>query len=161
MPGSTVPSGGSLAIGGASSTPALRPTGAGATAAAPPLAWRPPSARLVAAPAPAPICTEMIGVPTSAVAPSGTSRSATTPAYGLGSSTTALAVSISTMIWLTVTVSPGCTCHLTMSASVRPSPTSGSLNSLISDMGSLSVAEGAVNGVQDPVQIRQVVLFQP
>ncbi len=46
--------------------------------------------------------TEMIGVPTSAVAPSGTSRSATVPAYGLGSSTTALAVSISTMIWLTV-----------------------------------------------------------
>ena len=75
-------------------------------------------------------------MPTSAVVPSGTSRSATTPSYGLGSSTTAFAVSISTMIWLMVTLSPGCTSHLTMSASVRPSPTSGSLNCLSSDMTS-------------------------
>ena len=51
---------------------------------------------------------------------------------GEGSSTTALAVSISTMIWLTSTWSPGLTCQETMSASVRPSPTSGSLNSLSS-----------------------------
>jgi hypothetical protein len=71
----------------------------------------------------------MIGVPTSTVWPSGTSSAATTPAYGLGSSTTALAVSMSTMIWLMVTVSPGFTRQVTMSASVRPSPTSGSRNS--------------------------------
>ncbi len=59
-------------------------------------------------PAPSPLMsTEMIGVPTSAVWPSGTSRRATVPSYGLGNSTTAFAVSISTMIWLTVTVSPG------------------------------------------------------
>ncbi len=70
----------------------------------------------------------MIGVPTSTVWPSGTSSSATTPAYGLGSSTTALAVSMSTMIWFTVTVSPGFTRQVTMSASVSPSPTSGSRN---------------------------------
>ena len=72
----------------------------------------------------------MIGVPTSTVWPSSTSSALTVPAYGLGSSTTALAVSMSTMTWLTVTVSPGLTCQATMSASVRPSPTSGSLNSL-------------------------------
>ena len=71
----------------------------------------------------------MMGVPTSTVSPSGTSSAATTPAYGLGSSTTALAVSMSTMIWFTVTVSPGCTRQLTMSASVSPSPTSGRRNS--------------------------------
>ncbi len=71
----------------------------------------------------------MMGVPTSTVWPSGTSSAATTPAYGLGSSTTALAVSMSTMIWFTVTVSPGCTLQLTMSASVSPSPTSGRRNS--------------------------------
>src|SRR5215475_3858102 len=65
------------------------------------------------------------------------------------------------MIWFTVTVSPGWTCHLTMSASVRPSPTSGSRNSLRSDMRALSVAEGAVHGVQDPVQVREVVLLEP
>ena len=71
----------------------------------------------------------MMGVPTSTVWPSGTSSAATTPAYGLGSSTTALAVSMSTMIWFTVTVSPGFTRQLTMSASVSPSPTSGRRNS--------------------------------
>ena len=49
----------------------------------------------------------MIGVPTSAVVPSGTSSPATTPSYGDGSSTTALAVSISTMIWLIAILSPG------------------------------------------------------
>ena len=52
-------------------------------------AWPPPSPLM---------STEMIGVPTSAVWPSGTSSRATVPSYGLGSSTTAFAVSISTMI---------------------------------------------------------------
>ena len=75
------------------------------------------------------VSTAMIGVPTSTVWPSPTSNPATTPSNGQGSSTTALAVSISTMIWLICTWSPGCTRQLTMSASVSPSPTSGSLNS--------------------------------
>ncbi len=78
--------------------------------------------------------TAMIGVPTSTVAPSSASSSATTPSYGEGSSTTALAVSISTITWLTLTESPGLTCQATMSASVRPSPTSGSLNCFTSDI---------------------------
>jgi len=54
----------------------------------------------------------MIGVPTSTVSPSATSRPATTPSNGQGSSTIALAVSISTIVWLTSTRSPGATCHL-------------------------------------------------
>ena len=54
------------------------------------------------------------------------------PANGLGSSTIDLAVSISTRTSLTLTVSPTATRHVMISASVRPSPTSGSLNSLIS-----------------------------
>src|SRR5690606_8778895 len=79
-----------------------------------------------AAPEPSP--TRIIGVPTGTVAPSSTSSASTTPAYGLGSSTSDLAVSISTMTSLTLMASPGLTFHETISASVRPSPTSGSLN---------------------------------
>src|SRR5271169_5947511 len=49
-----------------------------------------------------------------------------------------------------------------MSASVRPSPTSGSLNCLSSVMlAAPSVAERAVDGVQDPVQVGQVVVLEP
>ncbi len=73
--------------------------------------------------------TVMIAVPTSTVSPSPTSRADTVPANGDGSSTSDLAVSISTSTWLTSTTSPGFTFHDTISASVRPSPTSGSRNS--------------------------------
>src|SRR6185437_14461015 len=62
--------------------------------------------------------------------------------------------------WLTSTVSPGWTCQDTISASVRPSPTSGSLNSLFMLGSPRSEGEGAVYGVQDPVQVRQVVLLE-
>ncbi len=72
----------------------------------------------------------MIGVPTSTVAPSSTRSFETVPANGTGSSTSDLAVSISTTMSLTLTTSPGLTRHVTISASVRPSPGSGSLNSL-------------------------------
>ena len=71
----------------------------------------------------------MIGVPTSTVAPSATSSAATVPAYGIGNSTNDFAVSISTTMSLTLTTSPTATRQVTMSASVRPSPGSGSLNS--------------------------------
>ena len=71
----------------------------------------------------------MIGVPTGTVSPSATSSASTVPAYGDGSSTSDLAVSISTMMSLISTVSPTLTFQVTISASVRPSPTSGSLNS--------------------------------
>ena len=75
-----------------------------------------------------------MGVPTSTVAPSSTSSPVTTPSYGDGSSTTAFAVSISTITWFSTTRSPGETCQATMSASVSPSPTSGSLNCFTSDI---------------------------
>src|SRR5262245_58844320 len=104
----------------------------------------------------------MIGCPTSTVVPSLNRSSLTTPANGLGSSTAAFAVSISTMIWLTLTWSPGCTYHLRISASVRPSPTSGSLNCLMSaTLVSLSVRQGAVDGVEYPVQVREELLLHP
>ena len=74
----------------------------------------------------------MIGTPTLTVSPSSASSRATVPSHGDGSSTTALAVSTSTMIWPSSTWSPGLTCQATMSASVRPSPASGSLNSFSS-----------------------------
>ena len=68
----------------------------------------------------------MIGVPTATVSPSATSRAVTVPAYGEGSSTSDLAVSISTTMSLISIVSPSLTRQETISASVRPSPTSGS-----------------------------------
>src|SRR3954453_14156304 len=71
----------------------------------------------------------MIGVPTGTVSPSGTCRACTVPAYGEGSSTSDLAVSISTTMSLTLMTSPTLTFQVTISASVRPSPTSGSLKS--------------------------------
>ncbi|MDF2664672.1 MAG: hypothetical protein K0R81_522, partial [Microbacterium sp.] len=67
----------------------------------------------------------MIGAPTSTVEPSDANSSPTVPEKGDGSSTSDLAVSISTITSLTATVSPGATRHCTISASVRPSPTSG------------------------------------
>ena len=67
----------------------------------------------------------MIGVPTAMVSPSGARIAETTPAYGDGSSTIDLAVSISQTMSLIAMVSPTLTFQETISASVRPSPTSG------------------------------------
>lgn len=81
----------------------------------------------------------MITWPTSTVVPSGKWSSRTTPSYGMGSSTAALAVSTSQTTWPSVTVSPGSTYHLRISASVSPSPTSGILNSRSPDAFSVIV----------------------
>src|SRR5262245_22420716 len=107
----------------------------------------------------------MIDVPTSTVLPSGKWSARTTPSYGMGSSTAALAVSTSQTTCPSLTVSPGCTYHLRISASVSPSPTSGILNSrtdasVIVVTTLSSVRQGAVDGVQHPVQARQVLLLQ-
>ena len=86
---------------------------------------------------------EMIGVPTGTVSPSATSSARTVPSYGEGSSTSDLAVSISTMTSLISIVSPTLTFHATISASVRPSPTSGRRNSdirILSEPGLVTVA---------------------
>ena len=92
--------------------------------------WAPPApAPAAGAAAPPSVATLMIGVPTGTTAPSCTRSSATVPAYGHGNSTSDFAVSISTTTSLTFTVSPGLTRHDTISASTKPSPTSGSLNS--------------------------------
>src|SRR5215203_4284338 len=101
----------------------------------------------------------MIGVPTATVSPSGTISASTVPAYGDGSSTRDFAVSISTMMSLIATTSPTLTFQLTISASVRPSPTSGSLNSSIGTPA--SVLERTVDGVQHPVEVGEVVLLDP
>src|SRR5690349_24636356 len=84
----------------------------------------------------------------------------------MGSSTAALAVSTSHTTWPSVTVSPGWTYHLRISASVSPSPTSGILNSrtnasVIVVTTLSSVRQRAVDGIQHPVQTRQVLLLQP
>ena len=91
---------------------------AGAAGAAPPSAASP---------------TAMIGVPTATVVPSSTRIAVTVPAYGDGSSTRDLAVSISTTMSLTAMTSPTLTFQATISASVRPSPTSGSRYSAMSE----------------------------
>src|SRR6478735_12161974 len=97
--------------------------------------------------------------PTSTVVPSGKRSSWTVPSNGIGSSTAALAVSTSQTTCPSVTVSPGWTYHLRISASVRPSPTSGILNSRIVTMLS-SERQRAVDGVEHAVQARQVLLLQ-
>ena len=94
--------------------------------------------------APSPIV--MIGVPTGTISPSGTISFWTVPAYGEGSSTRDFAVSISTMMSLISTVSPSLTFQETISASVRPSPTSGSLNSAIRTQDSCPRRRGPGRG---------------
>src|SRR5690349_8645914 len=85
----------------------------------------------------------------------------------MGSSTAALAVSTSQTTWPSWTVSPTATYHLRISASVRPSPTSGILNSrkrcacAVMTVTTLSSErQRAVDGVQHPVQAGQVLLLQ-
>lgn len=123
------------------------------------------SAGVSAGAAPPDTSTAMMDVPTSTVVPSGKRSSRTTPSYGMGSSTAAFAVSTSQTTWPSVTVSPGWTYHLRISASVRPSPTSGILNSrtdasVIVVTTLSSVRQSAVDGVEHPVQARQVLLLQ-
>src|SRR5436305_1816152 len=100
----------------------------------------------------------MIGEPTSTVSPSPWCSAETTPAYGEGISTAAFAVSTSTIGWFSVTSSPGWTNHLRISPSVSPSPRSGSLKSRNVGMRVL-VGERAVDGVQDAIEIGEVVLL--
>src|SRR5688500_8243522 len=99
----------------------------------------------------------MIGVPTSTIVPASKCSSVTVPAYGDGSSTAAFAVSTSQSGWLTVTVSPTATSHCRISPSVRPSPTSGSLNWRRFVMSEL---QRPVDGVEYPVQVGQVLLLE-
>src|SRR5215210_1795098 len=156
-PGSTASSSFGVATSlGPGTSLAVPPSAASAT-------WGVTSSTGTAAPPGPPTSTVMIGVPTSTVLPSSTSRSFTTPANGLGSSTSDFAVSISTMISLILMVSPGLTFHDTISASVSPSPTSGSLNCLTSAMLAelLLVGERTIDRVEEPVEVRQVVLFDP
>src|SRR5687768_3398366 len=102
----------------------------------------------------------MIGVPTSTVSPASCSSAVTVPANGEGSSTAAFAVSTSHSGWFTVTVSPTATSHCRISPSVRPSPTSGSLNWRSVALVIASDLHRAVDGVEHPVQVGQVLLLE-
>src|SRR5712672_4364164 len=89
-----------------------------------------------------------------------------TPAYREGRSTSDLAVSISTRVSFTSTVSPTVTCHLTISASVSPSPTSGKVNWWASAIVVLqrfgrrcSVLIRGLDRIEYTVEIGQVVLL--
>src|SRR6185437_14805434 len=127
---------------------------------APPFAWeaacsgtttpgsRKPSAGLSAV-------TVISGSPTESTAPGSACSVVTTPAKGTGTSTTALAVSTSAMTWSTSTRSPGTTCQATTSASLRPSPRSGSRKS-----GIVPLPLQARDGVEDAVGVGQVELLQ-
>src|SRR5690606_31224835 len=104
--------------------------------------------------------TVRMGEPTSTVWPGSANNSVTTPAHGIGSSTAAFAVSISTTIWLTFTSSPGWTFHSTISASVSPSAVSARRNCLYSGIPSSSPVQSAVDGVEYPVEVRQEMLLR-
>ena len=67
------------------------------------------------------------GEPTASCWPGSPWAAVTRPATGLVSSTVALSVMTSAMIWSSATMSPTLTCQPTSSASAVPSPTSGSL----------------------------------
>src|SRR5690348_17122350 len=101
----------------------------------------------------------MIGVPTSIVSPSPWKIRATLPAHFAGISTAALAVSTSTIGWFNVIMSPSATSHLRISPSVRPSPRSGSGNSLTLLIG--LPPERSVDGVEHAVQVGQELLLGP
>src|SRR6516164_2981465 len=88
------------------------------------------------------------------MAPGSACSADTWPAKGIGISTTALAVSTSATIWSTSTYSPTRTRQEMTSASSRPSPRSGSLKS------GMVVPLQPGDGVEDPVDARQVVLLQ-
>jgi hypothetical protein len=90
-----------------------------------------------------------IAEPTRTVVPSGARISVTVPAHLAGISTIALAVSTSTIGWLSATVSPTATSHLTISPSVSPSPRSGSKKCFTPDTGSPPADQ--VDGVEDPI----------
>ncbi len=68
--------------------------------------------------------------PTGATSPSATTMRSTVPAYGEGTSTVALSVWISTSGSSSAISCPSVTSQRAISPSVRPSPRSGSLNSL-------------------------------
>src|SRR3954454_7493098 len=63
------------------------------------------------------------------------------------------------MTWFTSTGSPGATFHETISASVRPSPTSGSANFAVL-IGVLLVVQGPVDRVQDTIRVGEVERLQ-
>ena len=69
--------------------------------------------------------------PTWAMSPSAKPRPVMVPATGDGSCVWLLSVRISTRGWSRRTASPTATSHSTISASSSPSPTSGSLNSVV------------------------------
>ncbi len=75
------------------------------------------------------------GAPTRTPVPAGPAREVTTPAYGQGTSTTALAVSTSATGWSMVMTSPTWTNQRTTSADTRPSPRSGRGNSRTAGTG--------------------------
>src|SRR4051812_32875122 len=74
------------------------------------------------------VATDSSGDPTGSSWPGSPYSWCTLPACGQGRSTVALAVSTVTTTWSTTTSSPTATCHSMTSASVRPSPRSGSRN---------------------------------
>jgi hypothetical protein len=66
--------------------------------------------------------------PTGTMSPGAALRASTRPLTGAGTSTAALSVITSAMIWSSSTRSPTLTCQATTSASTVPSPRSGILN---------------------------------
>jgi len=68
------------------------------------------------------------GEPTATLSPGAPVMDTTLPLTGAGTSTAALSVITSTMIWSSATVAPGAVCQAMISASTVPSPRSGILN---------------------------------
>src|SRR3569833_3011036 len=103
--------------------------------------------------------TDSSGAPTGRSCPGSPCSADTTPANGTGTSTAAFAVSTSTTIWSTLTVSPTLTCQFRIAASVRPSPRSGRRKSGTGHHRGV-VPLQARDRVEDPVDVGQHVPLQ-
>jgi hypothetical protein len=75
----------------------------------------------------APTSNTISGEPTATFSPGAPVTETTLPLTGAGTSTAALSVITSTMIWSSATVAPGAVCQAMISASTVPSPRSGIL----------------------------------
>src|SRR5437899_7533348 len=108
----------------------------------------------------APSANSTSGAPTLTRSPLPPNSRAMRPRCGEGTSTTALSVSTETSGWSTTTRSPSLTCQVTISASSRPSPRSGSRNCRMADSLSAELTHFAGRG-HDAADRRHVMLLEP
>src|SRR5580658_5368010 len=97
------------------------------------------------------------GAPISMRSPGWACSAVMVPLTGEGTSTTALDVSTASIGASTSIRSPTCTCHRSTSASDKPSPRSGNLNTV---MVVASIGQGSPDSVHDARYARDVIVLE-